>query len=142
MAMALLQARLARDEARRDWRVESAGVWANPGRSASTHAIGEMAEREIDLSPHCAQPITRRLVAQSDLVLVMTRNHAEALENAFPNQIHKIHLLSEMIGKQYDIQDPYGRSRDEYACTARELEEMIENGYERIVALVEGATAG
>lgn len=140
MAMALLQAKLARDEARRDWQVESAGVWATAGRPASVHAIEEMAARHIDLSPHCAQPVTRRLVAQSDLVLVMTRNHAEALETAFPNHIHKIHLLSEMIGKQYDIQDPYGSSRVEYGCTAMELEALIEDGYERIVALAEGAT--
>jgi protein-tyrosine-phosphatase len=140
MAMAMLQAKLARDEARRDWQVESAGVWASAGRSASTHAIEEMAARQIDLSPHCTQPVTRRLVAQSDLILVMTRNHAEALEHAFPNHTHKIHLLSEMIGKKYDIQDPYGSARVEYECTAKELEELIENGYEQIVALVEGAT--
>ena len=142
MAMALLKAKLAQDEARCGWQAESAGIWASTGRLASTHAVEEMAARQIDLSSHCAQPVTRRLVAQSDLILVMTRNHAEALEHAFPNQTHKIHLLSEMAGKKYDVQDPYGSTRVEYECTARELEDLIENGYERIVALVEEATAG
>mgnify|MGYP003564700681 CR=1 FL=1 len=114
MAMALLQAKLAQDEARRDWQVESAGVWASAGRPASTHAVEEMAARQLDLSLHCAQPVTRRLVAQSDLILVMTRNHAEALAHAFPSHTEKIHLFSEMSGKKHDIQDPYGSSRVEY----------------------------
>jgi protein-tyrosine-phosphatase len=142
MAMALLQAKLACDEARRDWLVESAGIWASAGQPASMHAVEEMAERQIDLADHSARPVTGRLLAQADLVLVMTRNHAEALGTAFPNQAHKVHLLSEMIGKDYDIRDPYGSSRTEYECTARELEALIENGYERIVELVEVATSG
>jgi protein-tyrosine-phosphatase len=99
-----------------------------------------MAEREIDLSCHQARPVTRELVVEADLVLVMTQNHAEAIRTAFPDQAHKIYLLSEMIGREYDIYDPYGSSRMEYAYTAKELKGLIENGYERIVALVEGAT--
>jgi protein-tyrosine-phosphatase len=142
MAMALLQARLARDEARQDWEVESAGVWATEGHPASEHAVAEMAEREIDLSCHQARLITREIVAEADLVLAMTQNHAEAIRTAFPDQADKVYLFSEMIGRQYDIYDPYGGSRMEYAYTAKELEELIESGYERIVALVEGTTDG
>ena len=142
MAMALLQAKLARDEARRDWVVESAGTWATEGRPASDHAVAEMTERELDLSCHEARPVTRALVAEADLVLVMTQNHAEAIKTAFPDQARKIYLLSEMIGREYDIYDPYGSSRMEYTYTAKELEGMIESGYERIVALVGGAADG
>jgi protein-tyrosine-phosphatase len=141
MAMALLQNRLARDEARRDWIVESAGTWGSAGRPASGHAVAEMAERELDLSCHQARPVTGKMVVDADLVLVMTTNHAEALKTAFPNQAHKVYLLSEMIGQAYDIQDPYGGSRMEYACTAKELEDLIDDGYERIVALAEGSTS-
>lgn len=139
MAMALLQDKLSQDEARRDWQVESAGTWGVEGRPASDHAIAEMAERGIDLSYHRARPITRQMVVEVDLVLVMTQNHAEAVKTAFPDHANKIHLLSEMTGRAYDIYDPYGSSRMEYASTAKELEELIENGYGRIVALVEGS---
>ena len=140
MAMALLQDRLNRDEARQDWVVESAGTWGGEGRPASAHAVAEMAERGIDLSSHLARPVTREIVAEADLVLVMTQNHAEAVKTAFPNQAHKVYLLSQMIGREYDIYDPYGSPRVEYAYTAKELEGLIENGYQRIVALVEGTT--
>jgi protein-tyrosine phosphatase len=141
MAMALLQARLARDQARQDWTVESAGTWATEGRPASAHAVAEMAGREIDLSRHQARPVARELVADADLVLVMTQNHAEALKTAFPRHAHKVYLLSEMVGRAYDIQDPYGSSRMEYAYTAKELEDLIDSGYVRIVALAEGSTS-
>ena len=138
MAMALLQDKLSRDEVRRDWVVESAGTMsATVGRPASTHAVAEMADREIDLSCHQARPVTHEIMAQADLVLTMTRNHAEALRTAFPDQGHKVHLLSQMIGIQYDVHDPYGSPRTEYAYTAKELADLIENGYQRIVALVE-----
>jgi protein-tyrosine-phosphatase len=140
MAMALLQDRLNRDEVRQDWVVESAGTWGGEGRPASAHAVAEMAERGIDLSSHLARPVTREIVAEADLVLVMTQNHAEAVKTAFPNQAHKVYLLSQMIGREYDIYDPYGSPRVEYAYTAKELEGLIENGYQRIVALVEGTT--
>lgn len=137
MAMALLQARLARDEARRDWRVRSAGVWAAEGRPASAYAIEEMAQRRIDLRAHRSRSVTRKLMAEANLVLAATRGHVEALRTAFPECADKVYLLSEMIGKEYDIYDPYGGTRMEYAYIAQELEQLIESGYERIVVLVE-----
>jgi len=142
MAEALLRARLARDEARRDWQVGSAGVWAAEGRPASAYAIEEMAQRGIDLRAHCSRTITRELMDEAALVLVMTRSHAEALGAAFPEHGHKVYLLSEMVGKEYDISDPYGGARREYAYIAKELERLIEDGYVRIVALVERVGGG
>jgi protein-tyrosine-phosphatase len=139
MAMALLQDKLNRDEARQDWVVESAGTWGSEGRSASAHAVAEMAERGIDLSCHLARPVTHEMVIEADLMLVMTQNHAEAIKTAFPDQAGKVYLLSQMIGREYDIYDPYGGPRTEYAYTAKELEGLIENGYQRIVALVKEA---
>lgn len=133
MAEALLRARLDRDEARDDWQVGSAGVWAPEGRPASTYAIEEMARRGIDLRGHRSRNVTREMMAGADLVLAMTRHHTEALRAAFPEHAHKVCLLSEMVGQTYDIYDPYGGTRMEYAYIARELEQLIEAGYERIV---------
>jgi len=170
MAAALLRARLARDEARWDWQVSSAGTWATDGLPASVHAVEEMAGRGIDLRAHRARnvtrelmagadlilamarnhaealraafPVTRELMAGADLILAMARNHAEALRAAFPEHAPKVYLLSEMVGQKYDIYDPYGGTPMEYAYIARELEQLVEAGYERIVALVERAPGG
>lgn len=142
MAEVLLRARLARDDARQDWQVTSAGVWTVDGRLASAHAIEAMAQRGIDLSDHRSRNITREIMSQADLVLVMTRSHAEALGAAFPAHAHKVYLLSEMTGQMHDVGDPYGGARQEYAHTARELEQLITDGYERIVALAEESPVG
>ncbi|MDY7080325.1 MAG: low molecular weight protein arginine phosphatase [Chloroflexota bacterium] len=140
MAEALLRARLARssvDEARRNWQVGSAGTWAIDGRPASAYAVAEMARRGINLRGHRSRNVTRKMMAEANLVLAMTRQHTEALAAAFPEHACKVYLLSEMVEQVYDIRDPYGGRRSEYAFTARELERLIEDGYERIVALVE-----
>ena len=137
MAEVLLRARLANDEARRHWRVGSAGVWTVDGEPASAHAVDEMEKRGIDMRGHRSRNVTPDMMIEADLVLVMTRRHAEALRVAFPDHAHKVHLLSQMVGRTVDIADPYGGPRAEYARTAGELEQLIEDGYERIVALVE-----
>jgi protein-tyrosine-phosphatase len=139
MAEALLRARLARDEARQSWQVGSVGILPSEGRPASRYASQEMAQRGIDLSTHRSRSVTRELMEKADLVLAMTRSHVEVLEADFSGQAHKVHMLSEMVGMEHDILDPYGGTRLEYEYTARELEQLIEDGYERIVALVEEA---
>jgi protein-tyrosine-phosphatase len=140
MAAGLLRARLEEDEERRDWDVVSVGTWASEDRPASAYAVAEMSERGIDVHTHRSRSVDAELMEKADLVLVMTRNHAEALSVAFPDQAHKVHLLSEMSGQTYDVTDPYGGTRLEYAYIAQELEQLIEAGYERIVSLVEEAS--
>lgn len=136
MAEVLLKARLAQDEDRRSWQVGSAGVWTTEGRPASGRAVREMARRGIDMRGHRSRLVTRELMAETDLVLAMARSHVEALGAAFPDQSHKVYLLSETVGQTYDIADPYGGTRQEYADTAAQLERLIADGYERIVELV------
>jgi protein-tyrosine-phosphatase len=142
MAAALLRARLSRDEARQGWRATSAGIWTVDDEPASAHAITEMARRGLDLSGHRSRNITRALISEADLVLAMTRQHVEALGAAFPAHGRKVYLLSEMAGQSHDIGDPYGGTRQQYASTARELEQLIADGYERIVSLVEKLSGG
>lgn len=137
MAAALMRHLLARDAARRDWRVLSAGLWAEEGEPASAGAIAAMAERGIDITDHSSRRLTRQMVEEADLILGMTRDHVEALQVAFPEARERIHLLAAMAGERHDVADPYGRSLAAYRITAGELERLIENGYKRIVALAE-----
>ncbi len=142
MAEVLLQARLARDEARQDWLVASAGIWTVDGRPATTFAIEEMTRRGLDLNGHISRNITRALMVDANLVLAMTRKHIEALGAAFPAHARKAYLLSEMSGQIRDIGDPYGGPRQQYAYTAKVLEQLIADGYERIVKLTEEMPIG
>jgi protein-tyrosine-phosphatase len=62
----------------------------------------------------------------------MTQNHRDALAAEFPQHRSKIHLMSEIEGRAYDISDPYGGIFSEYQVCAQKLAELIELGYEKI----------
>ena len=135
MAAGLLRQRLAQEGLADRYRVDSAGVWAVAGRPASENAVIVMAERGIDISDHRSRPITAYDVHEADLILVMGREHKQALEQTWPQYEWKIYRLSEMVHKKKDIRDPYGGSLDEYCRCADILEDYIQRGFRRILDL-------
>lgn len=137
MAAGLLRHRLAEDDLDDVYQVRSAGTWAVTGRPAAAYARRVMSERGIDIADHLARDVTAEVVADADLILVMTEAHREALVAEFPEAQPKIYLFSEMIDKSYDIADPYGSSLAHYEYCAGDLETIIEAGYERILSLAE-----
>lgn len=136
VAMGLLRRRLE-EEGKDDWRVTSAGTWAQLERGAARNSIRVMAERGIDIGEHRARLVTGEMLAQADLVLCMERGHAEALRTEFREAADKIYLLSEMAGRQYSISDPYGLPLPAYQLMATDISELIEKGFSRIVELAE-----
>ena len=135
MALGFLRERLRRDGRQDDVRVRSAGTWTVEGYPASLYALQVMAERSLDISDHRSHTLSARDVGEADLILVMAQGHQEAIEVEFPQARGKTYLLSEMVGKSYDILDPYGAPQAAYRRCADELEDLIEKGYEKIVEL-------
>lgn len=132
MAGALFNAKAKRVGENEEWVALSAGTWALENQPTSGHVITTMKERGIDLTTHRGHQITADDLTHSDVVIVMTQNHRDALAAEFPQHKNKIHLMSEIDGRVYDISDPYGGTLPEYQLCAQKLEEMIERGYERI----------
>ncbi len=114
----------------------SAGTWAMENQPASGHAIAVMAERGIDISKHRGHTVTPEDLADSELVIVMTRNHRDAISAEFPESRFKLHLMSELKGRMFDIGDPYGGIPSAYEQTAQELQDLIEDGYQTIIQWV------
>jgi len=137
MAAGLLQRRLASAGLEDDYEVRSAGTWAATGVPAAAYARQAMAKRGIDITQHRARDISARDVAEADLILVMTEGHREAILAEFQDARSKTYLLSEMIGKSYDIADPYGSSLAYYEYCAEDLSSIIEAGFERILRLAD-----
>jgi protein-tyrosine-phosphatase len=135
MAEGLLRQKLAQQGLDSRYEVSSAGTWGVDGRPASEHAITVMAERGIDISEHRARTVTGSDVAEADLILVMSGEHQQLLENTWPQYKWKIYRLSEMAGKRRDIADPYGGPIEEYRAGADAIAEYIEEGFEQIVEL-------
>ncbi len=117
------------------WRIRSAGTWAEDGAPITYNSELVLRKRGLDLSAHQACSVNQELVDTHQLVLTMTRSHKEALRLEFNKAAGRIFLLSEMIGKVFDIADPVGRPYSDYEETAQEIDMILEKGYEKIVRL-------
>lgn len=131
---ALLADRLKRD-GYPDWQVASAGTWADYGQAASRYSVEVLADQNLDISQHSSQPVNSDLLAWSDLVLCLASGHVEALKAEFPQQGHKVFLLSAMSGRPYSVHDPYGEPRPAYERMVNEVKQLIDDGFPRIVEL-------
>ena len=139
MAAELFRAHAAKMGDAEKYRVESAGTWGMNGQAASANAQIVMQQRGLSLSNHVARTVDREMVEQADLILVMTRSHRDALGAEFPANRKKFHLMSELLGVEYDISDPYGKPMDAYEICATDLSEMIDRGYARIPIWLEAS---
>lgn len=137
VAAALLRDRL-RQRGLSDWTVGSAGTWAMAARPASRYSVEVMSRHGYNIADHRATMIDESLLRGADLALTMEDGHAEALRAEFPAQAHKVFMLTEMIGRNYNIPDPYGGPPEEYQRMYDGLMEVIDAGLERIIALAGG----
>src|SRR5262245_22670980 len=113
----------------------SAGTSAHDGSPASDGSLLVGMERNMDLSLHRAQTLTRELVREADLILVMGPHHLERVESLGGGG--RAYLLSEFASRGASarpISDPVGMELDVYRATADELEEEIRRVLDRITA--------
>ncbi len=103
-----------------DWEVRSAGVAAQPGQPASTHAQRVAADRGLDLNAHRSRAVDSEALAWADEVLCLTSAHQRALLERFPQARGK----SSRLGPR-DISDPYGGSLADYQRCAEEIEQVL-----------------
>jgi protein-tyrosine-phosphatase len=134
MAEGLVRLRLAATGAASQVVVSSAGTWATNGQPATPNAVTTLRERGGDISGHRSRDVTLDMVAEADLVLVMTSGHLEAITAEFPAARDKTILLSQLAGGRWDIDDPVGQPLAAYRATADELDRLIAAGWARLVA--------
>ena len=127
--------RLIRESGRTDLEVESAGTQAWDRSPASDEALLVGVERNLDLSGHRARRLTPEIVANADLVLVMSPAHLAQVREMDPNA--NVHLLAGYGvsgGRGRSIADPFGGNLNDYRATADELEHELKEILERIPA--------
>lgn len=137
MAEVLLKQEVARRSAALHWQIQSAGTWTERGLPATQFSQTVMARRQIDLAEHRSQPVDGELLRATDIVLVMTHHHQEALQAEFPEIADRVYLLSELIDESFDIEDPYGGSLDDYEVCANEIQNILTYGWTRLVELTD-----
>lgn len=129
-----LRMRLGEQKETESWTASSAGTWAMDANPAAPYSVELMAERGLDLSQHESQIVNRALMAQADLVLCMEMGHVEALRIEFPQHSQKIFLISQMVGKRFNVADPYGGSKEDYEQMILTLTKLIDAGIPTILA--------
>lgn len=133
MAAALMRQQLAALGLSDEIEVQSAGVWARAGSSASDGSAMVLARQGISLNDHRSQPMTAQLLERADIVLVMEEDHRRSLFYLEPKHLRKVFLLTEMVGRSKDIADPYGGPIEGYARTAAQLDQLLAEGMPTIL---------
>ena len=111
-------------------RVSSAGTYAMHGNRPAPHAITVMARLGIDISAHRARMVSRELIRQSDLSLVMERNHLKMLRNMLLFNKANAKLLTAFSPDSgqtdMDVDDPYGGPIEMYQASLDTLRPALE----------------
>ncbi len=127
--------RLISDSGRLDVEVSSAGSQAWDGSPASDGSLLVGMERGLDLSAHRSRQLTREIVDENDLVLVMAPSHMARVKELNPSA--SVHLLAGFASEEaagYTVQDPFGGDLDAYRETADDLERELAGLLEKIPA--------
>ena len=142
MAEWLLRTRLTRECLTDQIQVHSSGTHGIDGSPASAYAITALHRMGIDIRGHRARTVTQQTVDEANLLLAMTHGHVSFIEQHFRRTESKLYLLSEMIGQDFDVDDPYGGTETEYAQCAHQLSNIVEQGLQTILGLLPPFTAG
>jgi glycine hydroxymethyltransferase len=105
--------------------VQSAGIGAASGQTPSTHSVHVMDELDIDISRLRSKPITRDIVDQSDIILVMTYGHLDSMLMLYPQAAEKTFLIREFEENlpldEREVDDPIGQSEAVYRRTRDQI---------------------
>lgn len=88
-------------------RVHSAGLLPS-GRAASEGAQEVMADRGLDLGDHVSTQISPELVASSDLVIGMAREHVREVAVLDPSAFPRTFTLKELVRRGRQVGPQYG----------------------------------
>lgn len=109
--------------------VASAGIAAGYGMPASPESAELLADRGIDIGMHASQPLTERLLNQTDFVYTMTRGHRNAILAQRPDLADRVQVLAP---DGSDVPDPIGGGMEEYRRCQHAIESYLEHVISRL----------
>jgi len=108
--------------------VSSAGTAAWEGQPASATTIELAALEGYDLVPHRSRRVTPALARAADLILVMEREHARAVQalGADPERTHVLSEWPDPGEPALPVSDPFGASREAYEECWRRIRRHVQ----------------
>ncbi len=110
-----------------DLEIDSAGVAAYPGDTASENAVRALRKVGLSLEDHRSQPVTAALLAESLAVFCMTENHRQLLLARFSGGLEHVYLMREFLQEsaEREIPDPFGADLASYEACRDSMVEAI-----------------
>lgn len=93
--------------------ISSAGLGALVGKAADTMACSVAEIHGTSLEGHIARQVNARMCRESDLILVMEKEHIEAICKISPEVRGKVMLFGHW-NQQTEIPDPYKKSQEAF----------------------------
>lgn len=111
--------------------IKSAGTFALEGMSASSEAQRIMLKEGVDISSHRSMRLTKEMIEEADLILVMEEGHCNVILNLFPEAERKTYLLKSFMENKFqnsdlEITDPIGKPPEVYEEVLFVLRESLE----------------
>lgn len=118
---------------------QSAGTMAYDGSPAPSKAIREGAKRGLDLSRHRSQALTRPMVEEAEMVLVMERHQYHHTLALAPGSKEKTFMLGGFIPGRGDdeIADPYGGGDEDFREALDDIIKAVEVLADKVVENLE-----
>ena len=127
--------RLAAERGLGDLRMSSAGTGAVDGAPVSDGALLVAIENGLDVGGHRSRALTREIVADADLILVMGETHLDRVRAMGAGE--KVMLLTDYAShgsESRSISDPFGAGLEVYRQTFDELTTEIGRALDRLSA--------
>ena len=108
------------------WRVESAGLAAAEGLSASASAVTALRDVGVDISGHRSRLLTTALADSASVLVVMTGAHRDLMALRFPFALEKTFLFKSFLDEGAgDVADPIGMPLASYRALRDEMIGLI-----------------
>jgi len=127
MAEGMMKAMLPQKLAKHGINVYSAGTHAIHGNQPSAFAVQVMQTCGIDIGGHRARMLTKAMVKEADLILVMEKAHMTYIRFMPFFGMQKVRLISEFDKERdpYDLPDPIGGNFEMYRASALLLKTCV-----------------
>ncbi len=103
------------------YKILSAGTMGISGLPASSETVAVCAAKGLDISGHKSTALSKRLIEDSDIIYVMSRQHLHDVVAMVPDAAEKCMLLAEKT----EIPDPIGRDRKTYSDCFTQIENAV-----------------
>ena len=114
--------------------MHSAGLIVKNSQKSPVDAVAAAQKLGIDMNFHTSRPLTHELVDGYDVILAMEAWQLQQMKRQYPKYSSKFFLLplfdpikynNTQKFLQYNIEDPYGKTKDRYQESFQRIERCI-----------------